>query len=100
METIRLNGTREPRCSVTSIQPGSIVRFGIDDDMTVLVVANFPSTILVGDINVCQTALPRRRLVYFGCFCDSPDSWERARLFHQDHDPKDTLTVLFPPVYS
>lgn len=95
MKAVGTNGGGEPRYPVAEVQPGCIARFGIDDDMTVLVIANFPVT--SGPQNGDK---PERRLVYFGCFCDSPDSWERDRLFHQDHELSDTLTVLYVPEYS
>ena len=94
-EPVGTNGVGEPRYRVADVPPGSIIRYGIDDDMVVLVVANFAVT------NGPQNGdKPRRRMVYYGCFCEAPDSWEQAKLFHQDHELKETLTVLLAPEYS
>lgn len=107
MKAVGTNGLGEPRYPVAEVQPGSIVRLGIDDDMTVLVVANYPSVNYFSDGKGGVVTKPAQRLVYFGCFYDEPGPydcggrpWEEGRLFHQDHDLKDTLTVILTPEYS
>ena len=94
-EPVGTNGVGEPRYCVTDIQPGTIVRFGIDDDMVVLVVANFASHIHTGEGDK-----PSRHLVFYGCMCEEPGAYEEGRLMHQDFLLKESLTVLLPPVYS
>lgn len=92
MKAVGTNGLGEPRFPVAEVPPGCIARFGVDDDMTVLVIANFPVT------NGSQNGdKPRRRLVYYGCLCDEPGSWEEGRLFHHDHELRDTVTVIMAP---
>jgi hypothetical protein len=100
MVPVGTNGLGEPRYHVSEVQPGSIARFGIDDDMMVLVIANFPGTVLVGGEGGTLVEKPVRRLVYFGCFYDAPNSYERDRLMQQDHGLTETLTVLHTPEYT
>lgn len=85
------NGPGEPRYKVTDIEPGSIVRFGTDDDVTALVIANYPSTIRTG-------AGPKamQHLVYYGCLNEA-GTWGEAALFQQDHGLTDTVTVVMAP---
>lgn len=95
MKAVGTNGVGEPRFPVAEIPPGCIVRFGIDDDMTALVIANFPTT------NGPQNGnKPCRLIVYYGCFCDYPGSWEDGRLFQQEHLLNEDLTVIMVPEYS
>jgi hypothetical protein len=87
------NGMGEPRIVVGDVEPGSIVRFGIDDDMTVLVVANFKSG---------SGKKPTQTLVMFGCFCDEPERrdmrpYEEGRLMTHQFGVLDTISVVFEP---
>lgn len=97
MKPVGTNGIGEPRFLVHEIPPGSIVRFGIDDDMVAMVIANY-SCLSTGYINGQRRQV--QKLVFYGCLCESPDSWENERLFSHEHDLKDTLTVLLMPEYS
>ena len=95
------NGVGEPRYPIADVKPGSIARFGVDDDMTVMVIANY---IGVGYYNNAPNGIvtkPVRKLVFFGCFCDEPDEYDRGRrpyeegrLIHQDLGLNDTLTIV------
>jgi hypothetical protein len=91
------NGIGEPRYAIADIEPGSIVRFGIDDDMTCLVIANHPTTILVGDGEGGTRSKRMRKLVMFGCFCDSTGSYEHDRILTQDFGLSETVTVVLAP---
>jgi len=95
------NGAGEPRIPIDQVKPGTIARFGVDDDMTVLVVANFESVSRhqYGDKQV-------RRLIMFGCFCDEPGPfdanrgqrpYEEGRLMDHDFGMNETMTVLLVP---
>jgi hypothetical protein len=98
------NGIGDPRIVVGDVEPGSIVRFGIDDDMTCLVVGNFVSEIHVIDAAGDIAARPRRTLLLYGCFCDEPDEfdapgrpYEEGRLMTQTFGDLDTVSVLLEP---
>ena len=87
------NGVGEPHIVVGDVEPGSIIRFGIDHDMTCLVLANFGSETITPASNtkLAQT------LLMFGCFCDEPGSWERGRLFSHQFGVLDTVAVVIEP---
>lgn len=78
------NGIGEPRYPIAEVKPGSIARFGVDDDMTVIVLAN----IAPDD--------KHRELLFYGCFSDEPGSWEQGRLFSQSFLLFETLTIIIP----
>lgn len=92
MRSTGINGIGEPRFPVAEVEPGCIARFGVDDDMTVLVIANVPSTFMTGNGEVAA-----RSLLFYGCFCDEPGSWEDQRLFKQEFELSETLTVIMAP---
>jgi len=100
MKAVGTNGIGELRYPIVEVQPGCIARFGIDDDMTVMVVANFPSIVQVSGGNGKLVEKPTRHLIYFGCFCDEDRSYERCRLMQQDHDLSETLTIIMMPEYN
>lgn len=95
MKAVGTNGLGEPRYPISEVQPGCIARFGVDDDMTVLIIANFPSHIHTGEGDK-----PSRRVVMYGCMCDEPNSYEAGRLMHMDFQLKETMTVILMPEYS
>lgn len=83
------NGLGEPRYYVSDITPGSIVRFGDDDDSMMIVLANHQSP-------VSDNGGIRRRIMYYGCFC-GPGDWANERLFHQDHSLHESMSVVMMP---
>ena len=96
------NGVGEPRIAVSDVEPGSIIRFGVDDDMTCLVIANFAS-----EFNTGEGKKPARTLYLFGCFCDEDTDmlgrptgnrpYEQERLMTQQFALKETVSVLLEP---
>lgn len=94
-------GNGDPHIVVGDVEPGSIVRFGIEDDMTCLVIANFES-----EFNTGEGKKPARTLVMFGCFCDEPGPfdanrhlrpYEEGRLLTQQFGILDTVAILMEP---
>jgi|SRR5581483_530421 len=82
------NGVGEPRIPVGEVEPGMVVRFGIDDDMTCLVLANF------ADSFNDKHDTPARNLLYFGCMSEEPHAWEHNRLMSQLHNLTDSVSVV------
>lgn len=72
---------------VSDVGPGSIVFFGIDDDMTCLLIANFEDTYIDGN-----GRQPCRHLVYLGMA--PPGNYEHEKLIHQICSFSDTISVL------
>lgn len=100
------NGVGEPRIIVGDVEPGSIVRYGVDDDMTCLVVANFRSEIYVGEGNGGIRTKEVPTLLLYGCFCDEPGPfdanrdqrpYEEGRLMTATFGELDTVSVLLEP---
>jgi hypothetical protein len=99
-QVVGTNGVGEPRVPIEQVEPGCIVRSGVDDDMTLLVLANVESVIRTG-----RGLTPSRKLLFYGCFCDQEpnvfgkvvSSWEQDRVFEQDFVPGEDLTVLMVP---
>lgn len=87
--TVQTNGLGEPRCPVAHVEPGSIVRLGIDDEVTGLVIANFASHIHTGTGDVSS-----RHVVFYGL---SDGSWSTDQLFEHDYRLTETLTVILKP---
>lgn len=98
MKAVGTNGLGEPRYPVSEVPPGSIARFGIDDDMTVLVIANFPDTYFAGDGKGGLLKRPCDVHVYL--------NMETGELLQQSYGgyintgEPETLTVLLVPEYS
>jgi hypothetical protein len=97
-------GEGDPHILAADVEPGSIVLYGIDDDMTCLVVANFISEIYVGDGNGGVKTVPKRTLLLYGCFCEEPDKfsalkrpYEEGRLMTATFGDLDTVAVLLEP---
>ena len=95
------NGVGEPRIIVGDVEPGSIIRYGIDDDMTCLVVGNFESEINTGE---GKKLVPT--LLLYGCFCDEPGEfdankhlrpYEEGKLMTATFGVMDTISVLMEP---
>ncbi len=96
------NGVGEPRIVVGDVEPGSIVRFGIDDDMTCIVIANFES-----EFNTGESKKPARTLVMFGCFCDEETDgfgrptgnrpYEEGKLMSHMFGVLDTVSIVLEP---
>jgi|SRR6478609_1425160 len=91
---LKTNGANMPLHPVDQISPGSVVCFGDDDDMTVLVISNQLIARMRPDCDVVDKYV--RELVYLGCFCD-PGSYEYNRLITQAHGLKDTVAVVMMP---
>lgn len=81
----------EPMIAVSDVKPGTVVRFGLDHDSSVIVLANFQSHYTTGNGRV-----EARTLLYYGCMCE-PGEWEDGRLFSQDHNLNELITVVFEP---
>ena len=91
MSPVGTNAAGVPIYPVDQIRPGSIVHFGTDDDMTVLVVANYLVQHMRPDCNVIDRE--NRVLVYYGCFC-APGDYEYDRLMTCSHGLKETIAVV------
>jgi hypothetical protein len=85
------NGIGDPHIVVGDVEPGSVIRTGVDDDMTCLVIANFESEFTTG-----EGKKPAQTLLLFGCFCDEP-GWETGRLFEQQFGVLDTVAIVLEP---
>jgi hypothetical protein len=91
MAPVGTNGAGTPIYPVDQVRPGSIVYFGVDDDMTMLVVANYLVKYMRPDCDVVDRQC--RVLVYYGCFCE-PGNHEYGRLMTCSHGLKETIAVV------
>jgi len=101
------NGPGEPRILVSDVEPGSIVRYGTDDDMTCLVVGNFRSEIYVGDGKGGIVTKEVPTLLLYGCFCDEETDilgrptggrpYEEGRLMTATFGELDTVSIVMEP---
>ena len=85
------NGVGDPRILVGDVEPGSVTLFGIDDDMTVLVLGNYRKDILTGEGKKNVPAL-----LMYGCF-NEPGTWGEGRVFEQTYGELDTVSILLEP---
>lgn len=93
---VSTNGVGEPRYYAQHIPPGSIIRWGVDDDMTMIVIANYAVNTNVSQSDNVKVLIPKRRFVMLGCFCDSHTAYERDRIMTQDFDVVEKITLILP----
>lgn len=89
-------GEGDPHVLIKYIEPGSIILFGVDDDIAALVCGNFMSEIYVGDGKGGVKTELRRTLLLYGCM-DDPAGWGHGRLMTQTFDDKESVAVLLEP---
>jgi hypothetical protein len=84
------NGLDEPRVPVSDIKPGSICRFGVDDDMIVLVLANVASTYRTD----FSDKTPARTLILMGCFNEA-NTWGQNLVFQNQVNLNEHFTLIY-----
>ena len=92
---------------VEHVEPGSIIAWGVDADMTSLVLGNFLTDVYVGDGKGGTKTERRRTLLLYGCFCEAdvdllgrPTNkrpYEEGRLMTQTFNDRESVAVLLEP---
>lgn len=81
---------------VGDVEPGSIVYYGTDDDMTCLVVANYRTTRYRHSAGGGLEAFQAPTLLLYGCMGE-PGEWGQGRLFEATLGELDTVSIFMEP---